>query len=536
MAKKKGINKLYLIGGAGGTVAAVLIAVFVFGVGLDFVNPLFQEPTPLTSQEIQEKEQVVIEIEKVFCGGGTSGMIPDLVPLEGEVLNDEAIALLEISLQEFGEFCVPLNENIIPDEVEKEIEEISDPVPIIDLILPDPFMNQTITNQTKFSEDPIIVQICDELNLDCGSTTFVLSSKVTKIDSAGEVEVVEGRFGFEQLALFVEDISDKDYSTGRLIIELKIIGEPNTAISGTGTTQLGLLIPNRAFQSLLTTDLELQIEETTNADGEAIVFFIGPTGALSPDFTFEFANVEITDFPNEAVTTLVLHLDFLNISDGTNDFAIRNVDLFSMDIFRDDQKILIINEEGITERVYPSDSRIIITTLTNDAIGNQCLIGTYLRQACPTSAECSGYVRAGCVADNSCTINSPCLSGDPPNRVLAGTATSPTLSGINLLDSEGRLVATALGGTGIVFDELLTRNANYTIQITSPSISTNDLSFGKSQETQSYTCQKDATAKQKVTIVKKEFRVSGTMNFANNYYYYLTTNGITEGATQCNFP
>jgi len=539
MAKKKGINKLYLIGGAGGTVAAVLIAVFVFGVGLDFVNPQFQEPTDLTVQEIQQNEQVILDIENIFCGGGTSGMIPDLVPLEGEVLNEESIALLEISLQEFGEFCVPLNENIIPDGVDEETkkkeDEIIDPVPIVDPFI-NPFINQTMTNQTKFSEDPIIVQICDELNLDCGSTTFVLSSKVTKIDSAGEVEVVEGRFGFEQLALFVEDVSDKDYSTGRLVIELKIIGEPNTAISGTGTTQLGLLIPNRAFQSLLTTDLELQVEETTNADGEATVFFIGPTGSLSPDFTFEFANVEITDFPNEAVTTLVLHLDFLNISDGTNDFAIRNVDLFSMDIFRDDQKILIVNEEGITERVYPSDSRIIITTLTNDAIGNQCLIGTYLRQACPTSAECSGYVRAGCVTDNSCTIRSPCMSGDPPNRVLAGTAPAPTLSGINLLDSEGRLVATALGGTGIVFDELLTRNANYTIQITSPSISTNDLSFGKSQETQSYTCQKDATAKQKVTIVKKEFRFGTTMNFVTNYYYYIVTNGITEGATQCNFP
>jgi len=558
MAKKKNIlsgnNRLFLIGGVGGTAVAVLIAVFVFGVGLDFVNPLFQEPTPLTSQEIQEKVQVVIEIENIFCGGGTSDMIPVLVPFEGEVLNEESIAFLELALQEFGEFCVPLNEDIIPDEVDEETkkieDEIIDPVPIVNPFVPtpDPFMNQTIV----FSEAPVIVQICDELNLDCGSTSFVLSTKVTKIDSAGEVEVVEGRFGFEQLALFVEDVSDKDYATGRLVIELKIIGEPNTAISGkvdilgrTGQAQIGLLIPNLLifeeagfpFPTTLTGDLELQVEETTNADGEATVFFIGPTGALSPDFTFEFANNLFNrEFPDEAITPLVLHLDFLNISDGTNDFSIRNVDLFTMDILRDDQKILIVNEEGITERVYPSDSRIIITTLTNDAIGNQCLIGTYLREACPTSEECSGRVSAGCLTDNSCTIRSPCLSGDPPNRVLAGTATSPTLSGINLLDSEGRLVATALGGTGIVFDELLTRNANYTIQITSPPISTGDLAFGKSQETQSYTCQKDATAKQQVTIVKKELRFGTTMNFFNNYYYYLTTNGIIEGATQCNFP
>ena len=203
-----------------------------------------------------------------------------------------------------------------------------------------------------------------------------------------------------------------------------------------------------------------------------------------------------------------------------------------------DQKILITNEEGITERVYPSDSRIVITTLTNDIFGNQCLIGTYIRQACPTSAECIGYVKGGCVATGTCSIRSPCMDGNPPERVLAGTALAPTLSGINLLDSEGRLVATALGGTGKVFDELLTRNANYTIQITKgyPPISA-DLSYGKSQETQSYTCQDNASAIQQVIISTK----SGTIG--TSYYYYITTNGISPGnletvalRTQCNFP
>jgi len=527
MAKKKFKFHRKFIWIPGVAIAGVLIAVFVFGVGLDFVNPMFQEPTPLTSQEIQEKEQVVIEIEKVFCGGGTESTID--IPSSAD-LDGEATAQLQSDLQEFGEFCVPLNENIIPEEVKKEIEEISDPVPIVD----PPIINQTMTNQTKtvFSEDPIIVQICDELNLDCGSTTFVLSSTVTKIDSAGEVEVVEGRFGFEQLALFVEDVSDKDYSTGRLIIELKIEGDPNIPISGTGQAQLGLLIPTNEFPTLLTPDLELQVEETTNADGKATVFFIGPTGALSPNFIFEFAN-NINKFPNEAITPLSLHLDFLIVDDGINDFAIRNIELFSMDIARDDQKILIVNEEGITERVYPSDSRIIITTLTNDIIGNQCLIGTFIRQACPTSAECLGYVSGGCMIDRSCAVNSPCLSGDPPNRVLAGTAPGPTLTGINLLDSEGRLVATALGGIETIFDELVTRNANYTIQITSPPISS-DLSFGKSQETQSYTCQENARANQKVTITtaaSTKENAPGT-----NYYYYITTNGIIAGETQCNLP
>ena len=548
MVKKKGINKLYLVGGAGGAVAAVLVAVFVFGVGLDFVNPQFQEPTDLTVQEIQQNEQVIIDVENIFCGGGTTQIGIEDIPSDTPLEIQQILLSTEV-------FCIPLKEEIIPDGVDEETkkleDEIIDPVPITD-----PIINQTMTNQTKtiFSEDSVIGQICDELNLDCGSTTFVLSSKVTKIDSAGEVEVVEGRFGFEQLALFVEDVSDKDYSTGRLIIELKIEGDPNTPISGktdtlgrTGQAQLGLLIPTNEFPSLILPDLELQVADTTDANGEAVVFFIGPTGALSPNFIFEFANF-INDFPNEVITPLALHLDFFNISDGTNDFSIRNLELFSMDIARDDQKILITNEEGITERVYPSDSRILITTKTNEIKGTQCLIykseTTVVFDSALGRNQITGSVQTGCKAVN---LSCPCLGTDPPtnklDNVIAGTATSPTLSGINLLDSEGRLVATALGGIGTVFDELVTRNANYTIQVISPPISA-DLSFGKSQETQSFTCEATPLPIQKITstVVTRQLNpgVGGfTSGTYTNYYYYITTDGVrptTESNTQCNFP
>jgi len=517
MAKKKGINKLYLIGGAGGTVAAVLIAVFVFGVGLDFVNPLFQEPKDLTVQEVQQNEQVIIDIENVLCGGGFSGDLDPNLPAD----------IISSILSSPNDPCIPSGETtspgeeVSPKEIEEEIKEKDDMI-----IDPNP-VNQTMTNQTKtdFSEDNTIGQICDELDLGCGSDTMLLTSKISKIDSTGEIEIVEGRFSFSQLALFVEDVSDKDYATGKLIIELKVIGEPNTAISGTGTARIGILGGSNLdlFKNL--NELNLQVAETTNADGEAVVFFVGPTGASSPTFTFEFAD-NFNEFANEAITPLKLILDRLDVNDGTNDFAMENIELFSMDIFRDDIKIIITNEERITEKVFPSDSRLVLTTVKNVIKGTSCLIYQNL----------IGLNAEGCIKSTSC----PCLGTMPLTNklfnVVAGTAPAPSVIGIILFDESGGLLFNKPGGTGKIFDELLTRNENYILMTSSPELTSNILSYGKPQETKSFTCESDGIAKQKVVVVVTGDTLNCGRGDRCNYYAYIQTDGITIGDTQCNFP
>jgi len=510
MAKKK-INKLYLIGGAGGTVAAVLIAVFVFGVGLDFVNPLFQEPKDLTVQEVQQNEQVIIDIENVLCGGGIDS--GDLDPnLPADIISDPCIPSGETTSP--GEEVSPKD---IEEEIKKDNEMVIDPNPV----------NQTMTNQTKtiFSEDNTIGQICDELDLGCGSDTMLLTSKISKIDSTGEIEIVEGRFSFSQLALFVEDVSDKDYATGRLIIELKITGEPNTAISGTGTARIGILGGANLdlFKNL--NELNLQVAETTDENGEAVVFFVGPTGATSPTFTFEFTD-NFNEFANESITPLKLILDRLDVNDGTNDFAMENIEFFSMDIFRDDIKIIITNEEGITERVFPSDSRLVLTTVKNVIKGTSCLIYSAPSQQTPT----------GCISKG---VNCPCFGTMPLTNklfnVVAGTAPAPSVIGIILFDESGGLLFSKPGGTGKIFDELLTRNENYKLTTSSPEFTSNILSYGKPQETKSFMCESDGIAKQKlVTVVTGEVNNCGR-GFCN-YYVYIQTDGITIGDTQCNFP
>ena len=61
MAKKKGINKIVLVGGAtGGIVVVGLIAVLGFGVGLDFVKPFFEPQQDLTVQQVQENNETGI--------------------------------------------------------------------------------------------------------------------------------------------------------------------------------------------------------------------------------------------------------------------------------------------------------------------------------------------------------------------------------------------------------------------------------------------------------------------------------------------
>jgi hypothetical protein len=163
MAKKNKINPKVLYGGIGViAIAGILIAVFGFGIGFDFVKPLFQEQKPLTVQQQQENAQVIFEIDKLLCpqGSGTQ-----------------------------SDPCI-LTED--PADKVKELQ---------DKLIPEP----TPTNQTEFSSDSPGTQICDELELGCGSRTFELTSTVTKTDSLGVKEVIEKKFTVGQLSLFLDN-------------------------------------------------------------------------------------------------------------------------------------------------------------------------------------------------------------------------------------------------------------------------------------------------------------------------------------------
>lgn len=549
MAKKKSI-----LSGLSGSSKAVLIAIPLIAVGIiavgpllipnfpidvyGIINPPFEEPSDLTIQELQQNEEVIFLTGELTCGGGGTG---DVISNDFPFSNDPCIPSDVILLTEDPTLEEPI----------MEIQEmVTDPPP---------------TNQTEFSEDPPIEQICDTdpSNILCQvagepTTAIILTSKVEKISSSGIREFVSGEFGLNQLAFFVEESTNIDYANGRLIFELGTKSDrPNHEYSARSldATQAGLMgCTNPTFQeciakfdilisdqSIFTEPLELGIDRTGDDQGVARLIFLSGVGSTvetgSTTFTFNFAD-HFDKFGNEQITRIKGVVTELNIAEALTfpeqlpsdviQFSTTDQQVFAMEIARDNEQIIITDDNtNATSRVFPTDSRIVISTITTNIPGTYCLIAQQLsRQLLPLE---------GCFARN---LSCPCLGstiGIGTNNVLAGTTLAPTVSGIILLDQDGQLLATDPGGSGSsIFSELVTRNANYTIITSVPEITSGFMSFGKSQETQSYTCNSPGTARHKITSVWVGDQCGriGSCNF----YWYIATDGISTGATQCNFP
>ncbi len=500
MAKKKfKFHKKYIwIPGA--AIAGILVAVFVFGFGLDFVNPLFQEPQGLTANEIQQNEKAIIDINKALedeFGDGDPNSICIDDPTQ-EITCDEIIDPIDPP---------PINE-IVMNGTQGIIED------------------PPITNGTQ-SDDPPIDQICDELDLGCGTRTLTLTSIVTKTDSSGITTVVEETFDVGQLAFFVEDISGIDFATGRISIELIVEGEIGQDILGSG--EMDVLIRG---ESVLPNPVI--ITPVLISDGIVQLRF---GSALSDNFLVSIAD-HFDKFLNEQVSRLsfvtTFRIDEAVIQevicdpsgcstfegDAGDSFGVTNLKVFSMDIARDDQRIIVVNEQGIEERIFPSDSRLVISSVAKSYTGEYCLVYACTRAcgSCPQTCTGSPSITASCIGSTSNTAVAP-----------AGTAPAPTLTSINIIDIDGILVTTSAGGSGSSFFDYnqLTRNANYTMTVGSPVFSS-VLNYGKTQETQSYTCFSDATVNfQLISYGVYPWISTGA---------YKGPSGITIGATQCNFP
>ncbi len=501
MARKKGLLKnkpLVLAVGGGGLVFAALIGVFVFGFGFNTFPQIDAESVlqkALTVDEIAQNEGVIFDINNALKDALGDGS-PDSI-------------------------CNDTGQEISCDEIISP----TDPPPIDEIIkngtdnlIEDP----PITNGT-FSEDPPIDQICDQLDLGCGTRSLTLTSIVTKTDSSGVTTVVEETFSVGQLAFFVEDISGIDFAVGRVNIQLIVEGEIGDIITGTGT--LDVLIRG---ESVLASPI--QITPVLIADN-VIQLRFGST--LSDDFLVSIAD-HFNKFLNEQVSRLSFVVTFtIDEADPPciaidpkppecigDSFGVTNLKVFSLDIARDDQRIIIVNEQGVEERIFPSDSRLVISSVPKSYTGQYCLVYACTRAcgSCPQTCTGSPSITAQCIGSTSNTGSSP-----------AGTAPAPTLTSINIVDIDGKLITTSPGGSGTsLFDyNQLTRNANYTMTVGSPVFSS-VLNYGKTQETQSYTCFSDAT----VIIGISTYGVYPWVNTGA----YKTPTGITIGDTQCNFP
>ncbi len=509
MAKKQKASRAIVAGAGIGVLLIVIIPVlfFVFGVGNAEVLPQDTDPDPfeIPIDQIDTNDEIIDQIDDVICGGGGSEDTIINVDLAGEVIFDPT-----------DDPCIPLGETPSPDE-EVTPDEITDMVDELnDMVIDPPIINQTT------SEDPPIVQTCDQnpdsplCEIISPSTSIQLISKVTKTDSDGMTTITEEAFEITSLAFLVEEDTDRDFRTGFLNFELFLKGLPNTNYDGTGKVDLFV-----GEQSIFTEPTIIRVDSISDNEGMVQILFVSPTGTTSNELLFTFDD-QFNKFTNEQVTPIIFNLVDLSVSDQTDDFSLVDQDLFTMDIARDDIKLIITDETGGTGRVYPTDSKIVIRTTTNVIYGEYCYI----------YAQLDGQPAIG-----STKLGSPCLEESNTIRgttVIAGTAPAPSVTGIILLSADGQLLLTKAGGTGLIFDELVTRNANYTLLISSPELTSN-LIFGKSQETKSFTCIAEATP----TFQIQWFTTGNVGNCGRggcNYYILQSPSGISIGETTCNLP
>lgn len=525
MAKSK-ISRVVVAGAGIGVLIAVIIPVmvFVFGVGNPNILPQDTDPNPfeipVTCQqgEILNSEGTCIEIPTFEE--------PELIcTIEPEEL--QRIADCELLTRD--EPVVPSNTNLTVDECSQVNRESVEQCNVqIDKLIEDflaqiePEDDPVPPNGTETSIDDPYTQICDQnpsLIICEQSRSLDIVTRILKTDSEGNQSVSETTFNIPFTQLFVEDSSNIDFRTGSLQFETQIKGDPDFKYVGTG--KVDLLIGS---QSIFSQPINVKVDGIADSEGMVDLLFVSPTGGTSDLILFDFES-NFDKFINEQTTTLRLNVIELNISgERDQDFALLNQDIFTMDIFRDDIQILIVDEEGIKSRVYPSDSRITVTGKTNaseEYSAGTTRIRTYDSIFYGNGRGCSQFML---ISDVSKT----------PSSGLTATVPAPSLSVI-ILDGEGNIVNQKSGSTSYSFNEL-TRNANYTLKV--GSLTSIPLDFGKSQETKSFTCTHEGTANTVGT--------SSTSGSTANCGYYTVSSGTTLNKANpitvklnsltCNFP
>jgi len=342
---KKGVNRIVISALGIGVLIAVIVPVMFFVLGISFQQPSINE---YIDQKVNERlDQLMINL-------------PEQEEPVGLVIN------YTIGSDEEAEMT--------PSNVSCGVQQCEDELP------------KVIT-----SNDTQTIQLCDELEtnspIECLDIPFLLPirsnsvsllSLVTKTDSLGNVTTTTERIQIPALSFFVEDVSNIDFSTGFIEIETKAFSrEPDPFIDG--TAKFDILINN---QTILTDSITFNvngrgcttqcvepdifcIDEACNFRFDvASVFgeFVSSLGLRSPSFTFSFEE-NIDKFPDglSTIEFVLVNPEFTVNRDQS--FGATKLVLFSMDIARDPNQIVITNEEGELQRIYLIDDRLTISSL-----------------------------------------------------------------------------------------------------------------------------------------------------------------------------
>lgn len=371
MAKHKPINQILIAGLGIGVMIAVIVPVMIFVFGVGF-NTLPQQPNQ-----------------------------PFQIPI---------ISNCEVGETETENGCTP----IIP------IEDIDEPVGV-DFEIPIETPQEIIFIQPITSNDTTTKQVIEQI---IPPKTIKLEANIAKIDSSSKIYVESFSFDIKPFSLFVEDTSNIDFAKGFVELGLNLVYDPNNNLVANG--MFNILINNK---TVFPQDITLKVDGITDSDGKIKIKFAD----ISDLYTFDFG-ANIQKFPNEAVSKIQYIIKSLEITTD-KEYGLFNQEIFSMDIFRDDIKVLITNSDGTQVRTNLQDSTLKITS-------NPSTIATAYtsRTQCP-------------------------YGGNPaPSTTYYGVTNVPAIPiAVKIIDTDTGQTIDAFSGTGTVVDIKLFRNHNYTI-------------------------------------------------------------------------
>jgi len=301
-------------------------------------------------------------------------------------LIDEAIdtGLLEIPFE-----CQTITEceegqGIIGESMDTNpIEEIIDPKPDVkdaDPIIEEVIMEDKMGMEEVIPVDPETLVTCDPpaelVNEQCLEPDFPLIeppkvdliSKVIKTDNLGDKFESSVNLELQQLSFFVEDTTNLDFDNGFIENELFIVTDPFVAVTGTGLFDIKI-----ANQTILTEQIPLRVSGMTDASGQIRITFTSPLGLASDLFQFRFQD-NLDKFASIGITEIDYEISGFTVSVDNFEFSLADTKVFEMDIATDPNRILIVNEEGGTLRVFPIDESVTLCSSKANYCSKVCYV------------------------------------------------------------------------------------------------------------------------------------------------------------------
>ena len=198
-----------------------------------------------------------------------------------------------------------------------------------------------------------------------------LISIVIKTDNTGKQTESKTNTGIPLLTFFVEDTSNIDFDNG--VLEQSLMIKTENEIEATINAKLDIQINQK---SILVNPIIISSKGVTDNNGELLLDFKSTTGISSKTYLFKFRD-NISRFNATGISKVEFILSEITIDATNQKFSLSNSTIYSMNIARDPNRILIKDEAGGLLRVFPVDDGLGIGSSVGSITTTYCFNRTF---------------------------------------------------------------------------------------------------------------------------------------------------------------